>query len=83
MKEFKFRYKDTHGITCYKTLTLPDDAVQFCDVDIDGNEVYENDILVGSDGSEWAAEFVPCVISDDGFSHDLPFEYFHLAEAER
>lgn len=45
MREFKFRYKDPDGNPFYKTVTLPDDAVQLVDRDEHGREVYEGDIL--------------------------------------
>ena len=53
MKYFKFRYKDADGKYHYKTVTLPNDAAIRVAFDDNGKEVYDDDILIGSDGCEW------------------------------
>lgn len=83
MKNFKFRYVAADGAPYYKNVTLPADAVQRVGYDANGTEVYEDDTVIGDDGAEWIVGLTSCVTSDEGFTHDIPLEFFTLKEADQ
>lgn len=83
MKSFKFRYVAADGALYYKNVTLPADAVQLVGYDANGTEVYEDDTVIGDDGAEWIVGLTSCVTSDEGFTHDIPLEFFTLKEADQ
>lgn len=45
MKVFKFRFRDAEGHYTFKEVTLPEDAVLLVGLDLNGNEVYDGDLL--------------------------------------
>lgn len=83
MTSFKFRYMAADGVHYYKNVTLPADAVQLVGHDTNGNEVYEDDTVIGDDGTEWIVGVTSYVTSEDGFVHDIPLEFFTLKEADQ
>ncbi len=98
MREIKFRGYDTadHARE-WVTFTLddllsgsddyelidPDTVVQLIATDKNGNEVYEDDTVIGDDGTEWIVGVTSYVTSEDGFVHDIPLEFFTLKEADQ
>lgn len=77
-------YKEAH---CYYEEELievePDSVAQLVGYDKNGKEVYEGDIIVGSDGAEWTAGLTSFVTSEDGFVHDIALDFFSLKEADQ
>ena len=57
-----------------------DSIAQLVGYDKNGKEVYEGDIIVGSDGAEWTAGLTSFVTSEDGFVHDIALDFFSLKE---
>ena len=66
MKYYKFRYKDADGKQHFKTVTLPDDAAIRVAYDDNAKEVYDDDILVDSDGCDWFVTNLVTVEMDIG-----------------
>lgn len=75
MKTIKFRYADANGRPDYKEITLPDDAVQFVGLDLQGKEIYEGDVLTDFDEDEFEVRLVAMVRY---FSFDKSLDWWHV-----
>ena len=58
----------------------PDSVTQLVGYDKNGKEVYEDDTVIAEDGHEWLVLFNCSVLSDEGFNHNIPLEFFTLKE---
>lgn len=87
MKEFKFRYRGADGAPYFKTLTLPDDAAQFCGTDKHGKGIYEGDIIQYDYNGvhyEYKARLTPCAVADNGcYLYAKQFAERELKEADQ
>lgn len=59
-----------------------DSIAQFIGYDHDGNEVYEDDRLVGSDGTKWTAYLEFIGLTDEGFLHGVDLEDLTLIKED-
>lgn len=55
---------------------------QFIGFDRDGNEVYEGDELIGSDGTKWTACLEFLGLTDEGFMHGINLDCLTLVKED-
>ena len=55
---------------------------QFVGFDRGGNEIYEGDELIRSDGTKWTAYLEFVCLTFKGFSHDVNFNDFSLVKED-